>query len=285
MKLHHLLVAAAAALPFAAPAFGQAQNPDARVSLRLEGRQLQEVVDFLRDESGANIVILDPEAAGDSISLDLTDVPWREALELAGRGRQAEALAERVLEQARALGHEPVLVRSQLRVGAIALDAGQLARAAEPLERAYHRALALRMLDSIEGAVVAVMAEEHLGPAVAERLGRLRIRRADFHILGRASVDDLVALVRRVRARAVLVDSFTATSLLPTDARHLLQRLELDALLGVVQVTKKGQMAGPKEWEHEADAVLYIEDEQWSLQKSRFQPDRPTGNVFPASPP
>ena len=145
--------------------------------------------------------------------------------------------------------------------------------------------LALRMLDSIEGAVVAVMAEEHLGPAVAERLGRLRIRRADFHILGRASVDDLVALVRRVRARAVLVDSFTATSLLPTDARHLLQRLELDALLGVVQVTKKGQMAGPKEWEHEADAVLYIEDEQWSLQKSRFQPDRPTGNVFPASPP
>ena len=83
MKLHHLLVAAAAALPIAGPAFGQAQSPDARVSLRLEGRQLQEVVDFLRDESGANIVILDEEAASDAISLDLTDVPWREALELA----------------------------------------------------------------------------------------------------------------------------------------------------------------------------------------------------------
>jgi type IV pilus assembly protein PilQ len=83
MKLSQVLLAVSASLALATPAWSQATSPDARVSLRLEGRQLQEVVDFLRDQSGANIVVLDAEASQDSISLDLTDVPWRDALELA----------------------------------------------------------------------------------------------------------------------------------------------------------------------------------------------------------
>lgn len=73
---------AAAAVLLLSPAWSQAQNPDARVSLRVEGRELSEIVQYLREQSGANIVVL--EGADEPISLELTDVSWREALELAG---------------------------------------------------------------------------------------------------------------------------------------------------------------------------------------------------------
>jgi type II secretory pathway component GspD/PulD (secretin) len=58
-----------------------AQQPDTHVTLRVEGRTLAEVVQYLRDESGANIVVLGGGEA--EISLELNDVSWREALELA----------------------------------------------------------------------------------------------------------------------------------------------------------------------------------------------------------
>ncbi|MCZ6596137.1 MAG: hypothetical protein O7B99_00700 [Planctomycetota bacterium] len=58
-----------------------AQVPDARVSLRAEGRALSEIVQYLREQSGANLVLM---SGGDNeVSLDLTDVPWRGALDLA----------------------------------------------------------------------------------------------------------------------------------------------------------------------------------------------------------
>ncbi len=59
----------------------QAPNQGARVSLRVESRQLSEVVDFLRQQSGANIVVV--EGGDTPISVDLNDVPWRDALSLA----------------------------------------------------------------------------------------------------------------------------------------------------------------------------------------------------------
>lgn len=58
-----------------------AQQPDARVTLRVEGRTLSEVVQYLREQSGSNIVVLG--GADKEISLDLTDVAWREALDIA----------------------------------------------------------------------------------------------------------------------------------------------------------------------------------------------------------
>jgi type IV pilus assembly protein PilQ len=54
---------------------------DARVSLRVDGRQLSEVVQYLREQSGYNLVVLE---GGDTVvSLDITDVSWRDALDLA----------------------------------------------------------------------------------------------------------------------------------------------------------------------------------------------------------
>ncbi len=85
MNFFSTVTSVAAAVAIIAPMVG-AQSPalDARISLRVEGRQLEEVVEFLRERSGANIVILtEDDGAQTPISLELTDVPWREVLELA----------------------------------------------------------------------------------------------------------------------------------------------------------------------------------------------------------
>lgn len=65
----------------AVPAGAQGIGRDARVNLRVEGRALSDIVQYLREQSGANIVVL--EGADESVSLELNDVPWRDALEIA----------------------------------------------------------------------------------------------------------------------------------------------------------------------------------------------------------
>ncbi|MDZ4771677.1 MAG: hypothetical protein SGI72_00945 [Planctomycetota bacterium] len=84
-------LAAVLALPFlsAAPAFAQAPSLDARVNLRIVDKTLEDVVTYLRERSGANIVVIDPgpdskrPAISDmKISLDLSDVSWRDALDI-----------------------------------------------------------------------------------------------------------------------------------------------------------------------------------------------------------
>ena len=83
MKPFPILIAGVLAA-LASPLAAQSPVPDARLSLRVEGRQLEEVVEFVRERSGANIVILaGEEGAQTPISLELTDVSWREVLELA----------------------------------------------------------------------------------------------------------------------------------------------------------------------------------------------------------
>ena len=76
--LSALLVAAGL---LATRATAQVPIPDARVSLRVDNRSLSEVVQYLREQSGYNIVVV--EGGDTPISIDLTDVDWLEALELA----------------------------------------------------------------------------------------------------------------------------------------------------------------------------------------------------------
>ena len=83
MKLLSFLVAGCLAA-LGGSLFAQSPVPDARLSLRVEGRQLGEVVEFVRERSGANIVILAGEESEQTpISIELTDVSWREVLEIA----------------------------------------------------------------------------------------------------------------------------------------------------------------------------------------------------------
>ncbi|MFT5289551.1 MAG: type IV pilus assembly protein PilQ [Planctomycetota bacterium] len=82
MKNPILVPALSALLCLLSPAVSaQVSSPDARVSLRVEERALSEVVDYLRDQAGANIVIV--EGGDATVSLDLTDVNWLDALEIA----------------------------------------------------------------------------------------------------------------------------------------------------------------------------------------------------------
>ena len=90
MKSIRFLAAAVLLLPlFAAVAPAQAPSLDARVNLRIADKTLDDVVAFLRDKSGANIVVIDPAPetkrkpiSDQKITIDLTDVGWRDALEL-----------------------------------------------------------------------------------------------------------------------------------------------------------------------------------------------------------
>ncbi|MEW6074564.1 MAG: hypothetical protein AB1726_18460 [Planctomycetota bacterium] len=76
-----IIGAVAAAIGVFTSIEAQVADPDARVSLRVDERQLSEIVEYLREESGVNIVVL---AGGETpISIDLHDVLWSEALDLA----------------------------------------------------------------------------------------------------------------------------------------------------------------------------------------------------------
>lgn len=76
-----VLVIAAALLCGATPLFGQSVGKDARVNLRVENRALTEIVDYIRQQTGANLVVLPGDYA--AVSLELADVPWRDALQIA----------------------------------------------------------------------------------------------------------------------------------------------------------------------------------------------------------
>lgn len=74
------VVALAATLALCAPAISQTIGKEARINLRVQDRALSEVVDYLRDQAGVNLVLLPGEY--DHVSVQLTDVPWRDALEV-----------------------------------------------------------------------------------------------------------------------------------------------------------------------------------------------------------
>jgi type IV pilus assembly protein PilQ len=87
MKRKTILIAALALPLLGLAAAAQAPSLDARVNLNVADQTLEDVVSYLRARSGANIVLIDPQEADKSISdkrvtIELADVPWREALDL-----------------------------------------------------------------------------------------------------------------------------------------------------------------------------------------------------------
>ncbi|MFM7296199.1 MAG: hypothetical protein ACKO4Q_03140, partial [Planctomycetota bacterium] len=70
------MVALAAVLALGATGMAQTVGKDARVNLRAEGRTLAEVVDYLREQTGVNLVLLPGEYG--TVSVQLTaSTPWR----------------------------------------------------------------------------------------------------------------------------------------------------------------------------------------------------------------
>ena len=139
-----------------------------------------------------------------------------------------------------------------------------------------------RALDGTSGPVVLLSAEEAPGPALASRLLRARVKRDDFMVIGRASVDQLVDLCRSHKAAALAVDSAQPANLNARDLRHLLTALpSIEALYAVAQVNAQGHIAGRRTLEHEADIVVRCAGLRWELSKSRYEPVGKTGDVMP----
>lgn len=128
------------------------------------------------------------------------------------------------------------------------------------------------LLDAIIGPVLLVAAEEGLGPSLSARLARCGIKRQDFHIIARASVDAVAEYAIANKVVAILIDSVQEASWSAQDLRHLLAVVPtLDLLIGVQQVNKEGAPAGLMALQHEADVQVTVEAMQWSLKKSRYQ--------------
>jgi type II secretory pathway component GspD/PulD (secretin) len=91
-EMKHLMALGALLLAFAPQAVAQGTTgKDARISLRFTDRKLSDVAQYLREKSNSNIVVIG-EAGNALISLELTDVPWRDALEVAAE--QAKCIIE-----------------------------------------------------------------------------------------------------------------------------------------------------------------------------------------------
>jgi type IV pilus assembly protein PilQ len=82
-----MIVLVALVLPlFGGVALAQVPSVDARVTLNIADKSLEEIVKSLRDRSGSNIVIIDavdkPKISTAKVSIEVFDVSWRDALEL-----------------------------------------------------------------------------------------------------------------------------------------------------------------------------------------------------------
>ena len=129
----------------------------------------------------------------------------------------------------------------------------------------------LRFLAGLRGPVVLYCAEEGLGPAVSERLGRLAIRRDDFYLSEGGSVDALLELVAAKGAEALAIDSVSVTTFTARDLRKILSGCrELKLLAFAVQVTKAGIPAGANALLHEADVLVHCEKMSWEVEKTRY---------------
>jgi hypothetical protein len=132
--------------------------------------------------------------------------------------------------------------------------------------------LAGRVADSICGPALLVSAEESIGPSLASRLERCAIKRPDFYVVTRASVDHVVGLAKSVRAVVLVIDSIQEAVWRADDLRHVLEVVpSLDLLIAVLQVNKQGAPLGRNEFAHEADVRIHCEAMRWRLIKSRYQ--------------
>jgi predicted ATP-dependent serine protease len=129
------------------------------------------------------------------------------------------------------------------------------------------------LLDGIDGPVALLSIEEPPGPTLAQRILRVGVRRDDFHIWGRMTVDQLAEKLRTTKAIALGVDSIQPAMLTVRDVRHLLAVIPtLACVAATAQVNgRNGAIAGVREVEHGADLVIDVAKMKWAIRKSRYQ--------------
>jgi hypothetical protein len=141
--------------------------------------------------------------------------------------------------------------------------------------------LVARALDSMRTPVLLVSVEEPGGPSLALRLARVGVKRDDFFVCSRGSIDQVASIVRDNKVAAVGVDSVQRAMFEPRDLRHLLLTLPpLVVLFATSQVNKQGDIRGTEELRHEADVVLEVDEMRWTVSKSRYEEPGASGDVL-----
>lgn len=132
------------------------------------------------------------------------------------------------------------------------------------------------LLNGLKGHVVYQSLEEGLQETFQSRITRLRIRRKDFGIAGRSTVDQLADKLRKQRSIGLVVDSAQLSAYTPEDLRHLLIVIPtLKVVVAVSQVNADGAPEGRKRLFHECDVAVECSEMRWTLKKSRHQPTEP----------
>lgn len=140
-----------------------------------------------------------------------------------------------------------------------------------------------RLLDAVKGPVLLVASEEGISPALSARLIRCGVKRDDFHVLSRATVDAVVAFAGEHEVVALAVDSVTEAAWTASELRHVLEVVPtLDLLVAVLQVTKSGLPAGAMALQHECDVHVAVDGMRWSITKTRYG-EPVSGDVFPST--
>jgi predicted ATP-dependent serine protease len=142
-----------------------------------------------------------------------------------------------------------------------------------------------RLANAVPGPALLVSAEEGISPTLAARLARCNVRRDDFHIIERPTVDQVVELASKKKVTSLVIDSVQECAWTAAELRHLLSVIPtLDVLVAVMQVTKAGVPAGAMALQHECDVHLVVANMRWSLVKSRYQSlDGVGGDVLPTN--
>ena len=140
--------------------------------------------------------------------------------------------------------------------------------------------MALRLLGGLKGTKLYLSVEEGIGASMSEKLSRLKLHQDDLFIIGSASVDQLVEVARTSKAKALGIDSVSRSLFEARELRHLANVLDIDVLIATSQVNAKGEQLGRRELSHEADVVIKVNELQWEIEKSRFQPIGLKGNVL-----
>ena len=136
---------------------------------------------------------------------------------------------------------------------------------------------ALRVVDCLQPSI-AVMIEMGVGPLLASMLRRLEIVSKDITFQEPRTLPEIFTLAETPGLRCLLIDSLTVSTLRPDDARSLARANNI-VVWGTLQETKSGTFRGSNEWAHAADVILEVDKMQWTLRKSRYQPEGISGDV------
>lgn len=110
--------------------------------------------------------------------------------------------------------------------------------------RGWEKHSSLALAEFHRGAGCSYTPEEGHATTLSERLKSVGVTRENFYVVGRCSVDEFAEVCSKAKARALVINSLTATAFTMGEVRTLIDNTKIPLCLAVIQVNKDGQMRG-----------------------------------------